>query len=134
MEGVDGSVQVSRPDVLRARAPKERQPSARSVRESARLASVVSAIRSGDRAASSRPAAPSVPLTPSGSLIALREAIEVGGSVLIGYVDNQGLSSERVVDPIAIEGGSLTAHDHRADDVRSFAVHRITTVRVLGDD
>ena len=131
MEAADGTVQVSRPDVLRARPPKERQPAARSVRESARLASVVSAIRSGDRAASSRPATSSAPLTPSGSLAALREAIEAGGSVLIGYVDNQGLSSERVVDPIAIEGGSLTAHDHRADDVRAFAVHRITTVRAL---
>lgn len=132
MEAADGTVQVSRPDVLRARSPKERQPAARAVRESARLASVVSAIRSGDRAASSRPAAASAPLTPSGSLAALREAIEAGGSVLIGYVDNQGLSSERVVDPIAIEGGSLTAHDHRADDVRTFAVHRISTVRSLG--
>ncbi len=132
MEAADGSVQVSRPDVLRARPPRERRASARSVRESARLASVVTAIRSGDRAASSRPASPSTPLTPSGSLAALREAMEAGVPVLIGYVDNQGLSSERVVEPIAIEGGSLTAHDQRADDVRSFAVHRITTVRMLG--
>ena len=93
---------------------------------------VVTAIRSGDRAASSRPASPSTPLTPSGSLAALREAMEAGVPVLIGYVDNQGLSSERVVEPISIEGGSLTAHDQRADDVRSFAVHRITTVRMLG--
>jgi len=53
--------------------------------------------------------------------------------VLIGYVDNQGVSSDRVVDPMSIEGGSLTARDHRADDVRSFAVHRITTVRALAE-
>jgi predicted DNA-binding transcriptional regulator YafY len=62
-------------------------------------------------------------------MAALREAIEAGTSVLIAYVDNQGTSSERLVDPIRVEGGSLTAHDHRSDDVRTFAVHRITTVR-----
>ena len=132
MESADGTVQVSRPDVLRARPPRERRPSLRSVRESARVASVVTAIRAGDRAASSRPtAAASAPLTPSGALSALREAIETEQTVLVGYVDNQGVSSERVIDPLSIEGGSLTAHDHRADDVRAFAVHRITTVRPL---
>lgn len=131
VEAADGTVQVTRPDSLRARTPKERGPSLRSTRESARVASVVAAVRSGDRAAAVRPAVPASPLTPSGALAALREAIEAGSTVLIGYVDNQGVSSDRVVDPVAIEGGSLTAHDHRADDVRSFAVHRITTVRPL---
>ncbi len=33
--------------------------------------------------------------------------------------------------PIRVEGGSLTAHDHRSDDERLFAVHRITTVTPL---
>ena len=131
MEAADGTVQVTRPDTLRARVPRERGPSARSVRESARLAAVVAAVRAGDRAAAVRPQARSAPLTPSGALAALREAIEAEQTVLIGYVDNQGVSSDRVVDPVSIEGGSLTARDHRADDVRAFAVHRITTVRAL---
>ena len=64
-------------------------------------------------------------------MAALREAIETGTTVVIGYVDNQGASSDRVVDPMSLDGGSLTAHDHRSDDVRTFAVHRITTVRPL---
>ncbi|MCW2814302.1 MAG: hypothetical protein JWN84_1757 [Nocardioides sp.] len=131
VEAADGTVQVTRPDVLRARTPRERGPTARSVRESARVSAVVAAVRSGDRAASSRPLSPATPLTPSGALAALREAIETGATVLIGYVDNQGVSSDRVVDPMSIEGGSLTARDHRADDVRAFAVHRITTVQAL---
>ena len=38
----------------------------------------------------------------------------------------------RVVDPLGLEGGRLTAHDHRADDTRVFAVHRITSVRSVG--
>ena len=96
----------------------------------ARLVQVVTAIRAGDRAARTRSPG-TTQLTPIGSLAALREAVEAGRTVLIGYVDNQGVSSDRVVDPVSLEGGSLTAHDHRADDVRSFAVHRITTVRPL---
>ena len=93
----------------------------------------MTAIRAGDRATSSRPAGAAESLTPSGSLAALREAIEAGATVLIGYVDNHGTSSERVVDPVRVEGGWLTAYDHRSDDTRTFAVHRITTVRPVPD-
>jgi predicted DNA-binding transcriptional regulator YafY len=89
----------------------------------------VTAIRAGDRAATSRPAGPDSRLTPSGSLAALRDAVESRATVLIGYVDNHGASSERVVDPVKVEGGWLTAYDHRSDDTRTFAVHRITAVR-----
>jgi len=51
--------------------------------------------------------------------------------VTIAYVDHHGSSTERVVDPLTVEGGQLTAYDHRSDDRRSFALHRITTVRAL---
>jgi hypothetical protein len=30
---------------------------------------------------------------------------------------------------MSVDGGVLSAHDHRTDDTRTFAVHRITTVR-----
>ncbi len=52
--------------------------------------------------------------------------------MLIGYVDNHGASSERLVDPLRVEAGQLTAHDHRSDDTRTFAIHRITAVRPAG--
>lgn len=130
VEAADGTVHVTRPDALRARTPKEHRPrAARQARETAKTAHVVTAIRAGDRAETSRPAAPAESLSPSGSMAALREAVEAQATVLIGYVDNQGTTSERLVDPLRVEGGSLTAHDHRSDDVRTFAVHRITTVR-----
>ncbi len=131
VEAADGTVQVTRPDVLRARSPRARLAPSAGARDAARVSSVLTAIRAGERATTSRPTAAATPLTPSGSLAALREAIDAGATVVIGYVDNHGVSSDRVVDPVAIEGGALTAHDHRADDVRSFAVHRITTVREL---
>jgi hypothetical protein len=127
VEGPDGTVRVARPDQLRARPPRDRRPTgARAARESAGAVAVVTAVRAGDRATASRPATEA--LTPSGSLAALREAIERRTTVVIGYVDNHGTRTERVVDPISVEGGRLTAHDHRADDVRAFAVHRITRV------
>ena len=66
-------------------------------------------------------------------MAALREAIDARATVLIGYVDNHGTSTERIVDPSRVEGGWLTAYDHRSDDTRTFAVHRITTVRTVGD-
>ena len=133
VEAADGTVRVTRPDLLRARAPREQRAVAREVRETARVASVVNAVRSGDRVAAERPASAPT-LTPSGSLVALREAVEAGATVLIGYVDNHGTASDRIVDPLRVEGGQLTAHDHRADDVRTFAVHRITTVRPLAPE
>lgn len=129
VESPDGTVHVARPDLLRARTPKEHRGRAvRAARESAHVSQVVSAIRTGDRTESTRPATADR-LTPAGSMAALREAIEAGATVVIGYVDNQGASSDRLVDPLSLDGGSLTARDHRTDDVRTFAVHRITTVR-----
>ena len=130
VEAADGTVRVTRPDQLRARTPRVRRAAASSAHETARIAAVLTAVRAGDRAAASRPGG-SQTLSPSGSLAALREAIELGGAVLISYVDNHGSASDRIVDPLTVEGGQLTARDHRSDDVRTFAVHRITSVKPL---
>ena len=102
-------------------------------RFAARVAATVTAVRAGDRAARNRPAdEPGVRrTTPSSALAALREAVEARASVWIGYVDNHGSTVERVVDPVKVEGGWLTAYDHRSEEVRSFAVHRISGVTAL---
>jgi hypothetical protein len=130
VEAIDGTVHVSRPDRQRAR-PRHGQGVARrttaDARQEARLAQVVTAIRSGDRVVEAR-GTPSPALTPMGSLAALREAAESGRTVLIAYVDNHGTATERLVDPLRVDGGVLTARDHRADDLRTFAVHRIRSV------
>ena len=134
VEAADGTVHVARPDQRRARTPREHRSGgvgAQSARRTAAVAAVVTAVRAGDRAAASRPASPEPASTPSGSLAALRDAAEVGAVVVISYVDNQGTRTDRVVEPVSVEGGVLTAHDHRTDDTRTFAVHRITTVRAV---
>jgi len=59
----------------------------------------------------------------------LRDAVESGRTLWIGYVDSHGSTTERLVDPQVVDGGQLTAFDHRSEDVRTFAVHRITGVR-----
>jgi predicted DNA-binding transcriptional regulator YafY len=118
-------VHIARPERVRARPRPARRTE--DVRVEARLAQVVTAIRAGDRVARTRPAA-ATELTPIGSMAALREAVEAGWTVRIGYVDNHGVSTDRIVDPVRMDGGWLTARDHRADDVRQFAVHRIRSV------
>ncbi len=125
VESVDGTVHVSRPDQRRARPRVARRTT--EARLEARLAQIVHAVRAGDRVARSG-AGRSPALTPIGSLAALREAVESGRTVLIGYVDNHGTATQRLVDPVRVDGGWLTARDHRADDVRQFAVHRIRSV------
>ncbi len=129
VEAADGTVRVSRPDLQRARTRRGRRPAgAVEARRAAQVQAVATAIRAGDRAETSRPATATT-TTPYGALAALRDAIEGGSTVVIGYVDNHGATSERVVDPRRLDGGRLSAYDHRADDVREFAVHRITGVR-----
>ncbi len=133
VEAADGTVHVARADQLRARTPRDRRRGgAVEAREAAQAAQVAAAVRAGDQVAASRPAGAVETLTPSGSLAALREAVESGEPVLIGYVDNHGTRSERLVHPTAVEGGQLAAYDVRSDDRRRFAVHRITSVRPAG--
>jgi hypothetical protein len=132
VEGADGGVRVARRDAYRARASRPPTPHAAHARSAARTAATVTAIRAGDRAAQVRPA-PSAAIrqSPAASLALLREAAETGATVWIGYVDSDGSTHDRVVDPRRVEGGRLEAFDHRSDDVRSFAVHRISSVRPL---
>ncbi len=129
VEAPDGTVHVARRDLQRTRTPRSRRPAGLvAAREAASLSQAVRAIRSGDQVAATRPTL-DAPTTPSGSLAALRSAVEAGQSVRIGYVDNHGTTSERIVDPLQVEGGWLTAHDRRSGQTRTFAVHRITAVK-----
>ena len=57
----------------------------------------------------------------------LTAALRTPGPLWIGYVDNSGTVSERLVDPVRLDGGFLTAYDHRREEIRTFAV-RITGV------
>ena len=136
VEGPDGVVRVARRDAHRAKTPRGSSASRlaeAAARRSAHTAATVTAIRAGDRAAAVRPPAGSPPprQSPAAAMATLREAVESGATVWIGYVDNDGSTHERVVDPQRVDGGWLRAFDHRSEEVRSYAVHRISSVRVL---
>jgi len=63
----------------------------------------------------------------------LQQACRARRSVWIGYVDAQGVASQRVVDPISVGGGVLEAFDSAATELRRFALHRITSVALTED-
>lgn len=132
VEAADGTVRVARPEEFRSRTPRpSRTPARDAARQSARTAAVVAAVRAGDRAAASRPSRG--PATRPADVVAvLREAVEVRGEVWIGYLDNHGMSTERIVRPVEVGGGQLSAYDERTDEVRSFALHRITRASITG--
>ncbi|MFI5531441.1 helicase C-terminal domain-containing protein [Kitasatospora sp. NPDC051853] len=67
------------------------------------------------------------------TLAALQTAVLLGERMWIGYVNAEGLASQRVVDPVKVEGGYVTVYDHLSDEVRTFALHRITGVAELAD-
>ena len=130
VEAADGTVRVVRPDLLRARTPRAAPgPAVRAAREAARVSAVVTAVRAGDRCRASRPA--------RGAAADADAERLAGRAARGGRVGRHGADRVRrqprhqrraARRPGGVEGGQLTAHDHRSDDVRTFAVHRITTV------
>ena len=52
-------------------------------------------------------------------------------SLSIGYADNNGLVSHRIIDPLKLSAGSLLARDHATGEVQTFRIARITGVAAL---
>lgn len=67
-------------------------------------------------------------LDPAVAILQLQEAAHLQASVVIGYVDPAGVATQRVVAPINVRGGQLTAYDPASGRVREFAIHRVTSV------
>jgi len=67
-------------------------------------------------------------LDPAVAITQLQEAAHHQSSVVIGYVDPAGVATQRVVAPINVRGGQLTAYDPASGRVREFAIHRVTSV------
>jgi hypothetical protein len=143
-ETPEGGLLLRRPDARRA--PTRPRPPRRRVEFAAPPASVVTvavkAIRGGDRAATALRGAVvgastsgAVPRSASTDTLALlQQAATAGRPVWIGYLNAQGQASNRIIEPLRLAGGYLTAFDHRRDEVRTFAVHRITGVAELTED
>ncbi|MFZ0324336.1 MAG: helicase-associated domain-containing protein [Actinomycetes bacterium] len=136
-ESPDGDVLVRRRDSRRT-PPRQRPPRLVSdppVASDAVLAAAIKALRSGERGstASGRVVGPAgthdLPRTAvADTITALRDAAGRRESVWIGYVGDDGTVVERVVDPVEVREGWLTAFDHRYEQIRTFAIHRVTGV------
>ncbi|MGK5631253.1 helicase-associated domain-containing protein [Streptomyces sp. URMC 123] len=160
-ESAAGDVVVTRADARRTppRAAPVPVPEGPPVPDDTLLAAAVRAIRAGDLAATAirrpvsggaeagdggesgegdggdGPSAGGLPRTSSAETLATMQAAALTSSaVWIGYVNAEGAASQRVIAPVRVEGGFVTAYDHTADEVRTYALHRITGVAELADD
>ncbi|MEU6538093.1 helicase C-terminal domain-containing protein [Streptomyces sp. NPDC047000] len=153
-ESAEGDVVITRALAHRTppRTAPEPVPEGPPVPDAPLLAAAVRAIRAGDLAATA-------PLRPSGgsgtsgsasavaavtgelprtsaaeTLATVQAAVLTGETVWIGYVNAEGAASRRVIAPVRVEGGFVTAYDHTADEVRTYPLHRITGVAEPADD
>jgi Helicase conserved C-terminal domain/WYL domain len=140
-ESADGDVLISRPDARRTAprgAPVPVPDGPPPVTEGL-LGAAVKAVRAGDRASTAvhrEPEAPpsALPRTAAAeTLAALQTAVLTGERVWIGYVNAEGSASQRVVEPIRVAGGFVTAYDQLREEMRTFSLHRITGVAELAE-
>jgi predicted DNA-binding transcriptional regulator YafY len=61
----------------------------------------------------------------------LQLAVRVRRPVHIGYVDAQGVATQRIVEPLQVSGGQLDALDPDTGAVRHFTLHRIASVALV---
>ncbi|WP_299535415.1 helicase C-terminal domain-containing protein [uncultured Streptomyces sp.] len=149
-ESTDGDVLITRAGTRRtpARQAPAPVPEGPPVPDETLLGAAVRAIRAGDTAATvprkesatvpesrEAPSPRGLPRTSAAETLATVQAAAMTGSaVWIGYVNADGAASQRVIAPVRVEGGFVTAYDHTADEVRTYPLHRITGVAELADD
>ncbi len=149
-ESAAGDVLIARADSRRTppRAAPEPVPDGPPAPDDTLLAAAIRAVRAGDLA-STAPRKPgpgdedgaggapggALPRTGAAETLATMQAAVLTGEALwIGYVNAEGAASQRVIAPIRVEGGFVTAYDHTADEVRTYPLHRVTGVAELADD
>ncbi|WP_167471836.1 helicase-associated domain-containing protein [Nocardia arthritidis] len=96
---------------------------------------LVTELRAGERAASARQGqsvrTDGTRTSTAATLALLQLAARVRRSVNIGYVDAQGVATQRVVEPLKVGNGQLDALDPVTGAVRHFTLHRIASVALL---
>ncbi|WP_274559904.1 helicase C-terminal domain-containing protein [Streptomyces spiramyceticus] len=148
-ESAAGDVLITRTDAYRTppRTAPAPVPEGPPTPDDTLLGAALRAIRAGDMASTAvrkdTPAERSeghakspgeLPRTTAAETLATVQAAALTGSaVWIGYVNAEGAASQRVIAPVRVEGGFVTAYDHTADEVRTYPLHRITGVAELAD-
>ncbi|MFI2642726.1 helicase-associated domain-containing protein [Streptomyces sp. NPDC018610] len=146
-ESAAGDVLIARADSHRTppRTAPEPVPDGPPAPDGALLSAAIRAIRAGDLA-STAPRRPTASRAHDGSdgdlprtsaaetLATVQAAVLTGETLWIGYVNADGAASQRVIAPIRVEGGFVTAYDHTADEIRTYPLHRITGVAELAEE
>jgi hypothetical protein len=139
-EAPDGTIVVRNPRQHRSASPRHRKVAASRADPGTLISAAIKGLRAGDRAANAPrrtmiagPAGVSdLRATTSTAIVAaLRTAIAEATPVWIGYADTDGTTTEQIIDPIRLGGGTVTAFDHRTEQVRGFMVARISGVALL---
>ncbi|MDO8308633.1 MAG: helicase-associated domain-containing protein [Actinomycetota bacterium] len=137
-ESPDGQVIIRGPGDRRTRAPRTALVTVRRTPEETLVNAAVRSLRAGDRATrhGGTTAGPAgsvdLPSLSAAAIVSrLRSATADTRPVWIGYADTDGTVTQQVVDPIRVAAGVLTAFDHRTEQVRQFAVSRVTGIADL---
>ena len=123
-----GGVLLSQPNLRRAKSrPKPpRIISDFTAPKEAVVLSAVKAVKTGDR---SRKVEPIVPGTSANETLSLlNQYIEEQSSLMIAYADTNGGVTNRIIQPVSISLGTLTARDHVTGELTQFRIPRITGV------
>lgn len=137
-ESATGDVVVTRPDALRTppRSLPPRVAGEPPAPGGTLVAAAVIAIRAGDRTTAGRgrgmgdvEAPAELPRTSAAeTLLALQAAQAERRPVWIGYVTREGRATQRVIVPLGLEGGFVTAQEQAAGELHTYPLHRITGV------
>ncbi|MFD5185942.1 helicase-associated domain-containing protein [Streptomyces sp. NPDC058372] len=143
-ESAEGDVVIARPHAHRTppRTPPAPVPDGPPAPDATLLTAAVRAVRAGDRAATAprkdTPGAEApggLPRTSAADTLAtVQAAVMTGASLWIGHVNAEGTASQHLLAPLRVEGGYVTGYDHTADEVRTYALHRITGVAELAEE
>jgi hypothetical protein len=141
-ESSEGDVLIARAAARRTppRALPQPVPEGPPAPDGAQLTAAVRAIRAGDEAATAPLKSPDLPegdlprTSAADTLATLQMAVMTGTRVLIGHLNAEGVATQRVLTPLSVEGGFVTAHDHTAAGVRTYPLHRVTGAAELADD
>ncbi|MCX4859328.1 helicase-associated domain-containing protein [Streptomyces canus] len=144
-ESAEGDVLITRAHAHRTppRTAPEPVPDGPPIPDATLLTAAIRAIRAGDLASTTPrrqtdrppPATGELPRTNSAETLATMQAAVLTGEALwIGYVNAEGAASQRLIAPVRVEGGFVTAYDHTADEVRTYPLHRVTGVAELADE
>ncbi|WP_373202333.1 helicase-associated domain-containing protein [Mycobacterium marinum] len=123
-EDSTGAIVDVRPRGARVPAPNQRRPYRPPARPSGEtLNGIIEVLRTVTSAPFGN-----IRIDPAVAMSLLQRAAKDQATLVIGYLDAAGVATQRVVSPIVIRGGQLTAFDSTSGKLRDFAVHRITSV------